>query len=262
MIRYTTYHRAQSLEEAYALMQKKRNMVLGGMIWLNLGKGKYNTVIDLCDLNLEGIKETAEEFVIGAYTSLHTLETDARLNGFFSGAFRDCLGDIEGIQLRNMATVGGTVALRAGFSDLCTLLLALDAKVELFKAGVVSIEEYIRTDRRQKDILVNVIVPKTTGCCMYTAVRNSKTDLPVLNCSAAKKGDAYRLVLGARPGIGQLVQFNANEIPHAEEERKAFAKAIADRYVFGTNLRGSAEYRKMLAEAFVIRAIAALEGGK
>ena len=47
MITIQKYVRAQSLEEAWQLNQNKRSRILGGMLWLRLGKGSVNTAIDL-----------------------------------------------------------------------------------------------------------------------------------------------------------------------------------------------------------------------
>ena len=52
MVTIQKYVRAGSLEEAWQLNQNKRSRILGGMLWLRLGKGSVNTAIDLCDLGL------------------------------------------------------------------------------------------------------------------------------------------------------------------------------------------------------------------
>jgi len=39
------YVRAGSLEEAYALCQKKNNVVLGGMLWLKMQRNRVDTAI-------------------------------------------------------------------------------------------------------------------------------------------------------------------------------------------------------------------------
>ena len=74
MITIQKYIRAQSLEEAWQLNQNKRNRVLGGMLWLRLGRGSVNTAIDLCDLGLNTIEETEEQFSIGAMATLRDIE--------------------------------------------------------------------------------------------------------------------------------------------------------------------------------------------
>ena len=53
MFYYNQYVRAQSLDEAYELYQKKPNFVLGGMLWLKMKNKTLGTAIDLCDLGLE-----------------------------------------------------------------------------------------------------------------------------------------------------------------------------------------------------------------
>lgn len=51
------YVRPATLEEAWALNQKRANAVLGGGCWLRLGRRRLDTVIDLSGLGLEEIRE-------------------------------------------------------------------------------------------------------------------------------------------------------------------------------------------------------------
>ena len=53
---FNQYVRAESLEEAYGLYQKKNNFVLGGMLWLKMRKRPFGTAIDLSDLGLDQIE--------------------------------------------------------------------------------------------------------------------------------------------------------------------------------------------------------------
>jgi len=130
MVTIQNYVRAKSLEEAYELNQKKGNCILGGMLWTKMQNRMIQTAIDLCDLGLNEIEETEEEFFIGAMVSLRQLETDAGLNAYTQGAVRDAVKDIVGVQFRNLATVGGSIWGRFGFSDVLTVFLAMDTEVE------------------------------------------------------------------------------------------------------------------------------------
>ena len=47
MFYYNQYVRAQSLDEAYELYQKKPNFVLGGMLWLKMKNKTLGTAIEL-----------------------------------------------------------------------------------------------------------------------------------------------------------------------------------------------------------------------
>ena len=62
MVTIQNYVRAKSLEEAYELNQKKGNCILGGMLWTKMQNRMIQTAIDLCDLGLNKVEETEEEF--------------------------------------------------------------------------------------------------------------------------------------------------------------------------------------------------------
>ena len=140
MITIQKYVRAQSLEEAWQLNQSKRNRIVGGMLWLRLGRGSIGTAIDLCDLGLNTIEETEDAFSIGAMTTLRQLEQHEGLNAYCDNAIKNAVKDIVGVQFRNMATLGGSIWGRFGFSDVLTVFLAMGSYVELYKGGIVPLE--------------------------------------------------------------------------------------------------------------------------
>ena len=55
MMTIREYKRAESLEEAWQLNQKRPNRVLGGMIWLKMENINVGTAIDLSGLGLDTI---------------------------------------------------------------------------------------------------------------------------------------------------------------------------------------------------------------
>ena len=192
MLTIRQYVRAESLEQAYELAQKRNNMVLGGMVWTKMSKRNIATAIDLSDLGLCGIEETEDAYLIGAMTSLRMLETHAGLNEMTGGAVAESLKGIVGVQLRNTATVGGSVWARFGFSDVTTIFMALEAKVELYRRGVMTMEEFAALPRKERDILVRVIVPKMERKVCYLSQRNTKTDIPVLTCAVVSRAGEKR----------------------------------------------------------------------
>ena len=250
MITIQKYVRAQSLEEAWQLNQNKRNRVLGGMLWLRLGRGSVNTVIDLCDLGLNTIEETEEQFSIGAMATLRDLELHEGLNGYTGGAVANAVKDIVGVQFRNMATVGGSIWGRFGFSDVLTVFLAMDAYVELYKGGIVPLEQFAKM-KKDNDILVRLIVKKTPCKIVYSSVRNQRTDFPVLACAVAEMNGQYRASIGARPARALLL---------CSEKSEDFAAFVAENAPTESNLRGSAAYRTHLIRVLVERAMTNLRG--
>ena len=159
MMTIREYKRAESLEEAWQLNQKKANRILGGMIWLKMETINVGTAIDLSGLGLDTIEETDVGFSIGAMVTLRQLETHPGLEAFTHGAVREALRHIVGVQLRNLATVGGSIYSRFGFSDVLTLFLAMDCSVELYRGGIVPLREYAERPY-DRDIVVRLLVRK------------------------------------------------------------------------------------------------------
>jgi len=258
MMTIREYKRAESLEEAWQLNQKRPNRVLGGMIWLKMENINVGTAIDLSGLGLDTIEETDEGFSIGAMVTLRQLELHPA--AYTDGAVRESVRHIVGVQLRNLATVGGSIYSRFGFSDVLTMFLALNASVELYKGGVVPLAEYAQRPY-DRDILVRVLVPKENARFVYQSVRNSQTDFPVLTCAAAKLADgSIRAAIGARPGKAVLYTAAPEAGETAEEFAARFAAEVKANIKTESNLRGGAEYRRHLAGVLTKRAVCRLEG--
>ena len=180
--------------------------------------------------------------------TLRQLETNTDLNRYFDGLMREMVRHIVGVQFRNGATVGGSLYGRYGFSDVLTALLVLDTEVELYKAGRISLTEYAKMPY-DNDILVRIIIKKDGRKAAYVTQRRTETDFPLIAVAAAKKDDTWYTAVGARPARASLV----TEADQGSAEE--LAEKIADQYRYGTNLRGSAEYRKALAQIYIRRLV-------
>ena len=262
MLNIQTYVRAKSLEEAYTLNQKRNARVLGGMLWLKMASNTVGTAIDLCELGLDTIEEDETGFTLGAMATLRMLEQHPGLAAYTRNAVAKAVQDILGVQFRNMATVGGSVWGRFGFSDVLTLLLAADARVNLYKAGTLPIETFAVMPY-DRDLLISVTVPKYRDAAFaYKAMRIQRTDLPVLNCALARLDGEYRLAVGARPGKAVLLRDENGLLADGitPESAAAFAAYAAQNVPTGANARGSAEYRTHLVEVLTRRCALELEG--
>ena len=261
MITIQKYIRAQSLEEAWQLNQNKLNRILGGMLWMRLEHGFVNTAIDLCDLGLNTIEETEEQFSIGAMATLRDLETHEGLNSYSGNVVAHAVKDIVGVQFRNMATVGGSIWGRFGFSDVLTFFLAMDSYVELYKGGIVPLEQFAKM-KKDNDILVRLIVKKSPCKITYSSMRNQRTDFPVIACAVSYVNGEYRASLGARPSRAQIYRdengFLANGI--TSESSKSFAVYASEQAQTESNVRGSAAYRTHLIKVLTERCLNQLGG--
>lgn len=259
MFTIKNYVVAESLEQAYELNQKRNNVILGGTGWLKMGSRNIMTAIDLSNLGLDTIEEDDESFKIGCMCTLRQLEVDEKLNSYFDGVIAESLIHIVGVQFRNCATIGGSVYSRFGFSDILTCLLALDTYVELYKGGIIPLNEYKDMDY-DTDILVRIIIKKDNRRVSYLTHRNTKTDIPALAVAVSKEDTKWNVVIGARPQRALLIdgtQF-LSENP-TQDERNNLISYIMENVKFQSNMRGSSEYRKILAKALVSRGIDSVE---
>lgn len=261
MLTIKHYARPQTVPEALRLLrEKKSNVALGGMLWLKLQDKTVDTAVDLAGLGLDAIEETPEGWRIGAMVTLRRLETHTGLAAFTGGAMAESVKHIVGVQFRNLATIGGSVFGRFGFSDPLTLLLALDARVELAEAGRMSLRDFAESDIR-KDILTHIFIPGGKVEAVYLSQRNSATDFPTLTCAVARREGKVACAVGARPARAQRFDDEAGLLANGvnEESAAAFAETVARRAVFGSNTRASAEYRREVCRALVRRAALQLE---
>ena len=104
-------------------------------------------------------------------------------------------------------------------------------------------------DRQAEHQAKEIIIKKDGRKAAYVTQRRTETDFPLIAVAAAKKDDTWYTAVGARPARASLV--TEADGGSAEE----LAEKIADQYRYGTNLRGSAEYRKALAQIYIRRLV-------
>ncbi len=251
------YIAVQSPEEGYQLLtEDKNNVVLGGLLWMKMGKKQYHTGIDLKDLGLNKIQETQEAVEIGAMTTLRQMETSPVLSKYFGSVFSTGLGHIVGIQFRNLATLGGSIYSRFGFSDAITALLSLDTQVHLYNAGIVSLEDFLNMPQK-RDILLRIIIKRQPCKTSFQSQRMSATDFPILSIATSLTQNTWRISVGARPNRACLAPDTAallSQSPSDDHINNA-CDALVKEIVFGTNQRGSKTYRQALAKVLLKRGI-------
>lgn len=253
MLRIKKYTKVQSLDEAYETLNKNRNnVILGGMMWLKMEERMINEAIDLSALNLNRIEEKEDEYQIGSMCSLRQLETHQDINHLCQNVIKDALCDIVGVQFRNMATVGGSIYSRFGFSDVLTVLMCLDCDVILHHQGRVPLEAFAASPY-EKDIITHICIKKKNYHSAFECVRKSATDIAVLNLAMTKQKQQYKIVVGARPHRAESMYVDCHLL---QEE---LILKVQEQMPCSYNMRGSQEYREKLIEALIIKALRKLE---
>ena len=243
------YVKAGSLAEAYELNQRKSSVILGGCCWLRLSPRRViGTAIDLSALDLGRIEEGAEEIRLGCMVTLRQIELSPVLAALTGNTLSAVLSHIVGVQFRNLATIGGSISGRFGFSDIWTLFLVLDAEVELYKGGRMKLSAFDKNGAG-RDILTHVIIPKAPRRTFYESLRLAETDFSLISCAVSQGKEGIRCAIGARPKLAELVPAGTELLQQGLTEAaiEAYANQAAEGLDFGTNLRGSAAYRKAMA---------------
>lgn len=247
----------QTLDQADGLLrQDKKNVILGGLLWMRMGTRRFHTGIDLSSLGLDQILDLEDRIEIGAMTCLRAVETSALLRANFGPVLSDAVSSIVGIQFRNLATVGGSVFSRFSFSDLITALLILDTRVHLYRAGDIPLADFLETSPG-RDILVKLTIPKQKIKTCYQSFRKTTTDFPVLAVAIGRREDAWKISLGARPAKARLALEAAAKLKENPDESQIedTCQTVITELGFGSNQRGSKTFREHLAKVLVKRGV-------
>lgn len=247
----------ESLDEACELI-KGKNKILGGGTFLAMTDVLIPTAIDLSKLGLDYIKEEPDGIRIGAYTSLHTLETSEVIEKYYGSAIKEAVKNIVGVQFRNSVTAGAAIYKRFGFSDLLTAFLAAGAELVLHRAGHISIDEFV-TDPIKNDILTEIILPLNIVSAASYSMRNSYADYAILNLTYIRTESAHRIAVGARPMRATLARDTMAYLDGGGCNLKEAAEMCSEELVFGSNMRASGEYRRQICKVLTERAL--VKGG-
>lgn len=130
------YHRPETLEGALALLGEGEDArpLAGGQSLLPAMKLRLSAPAALVDLGrvagLTGVERDGDALRVGAMTRyVEVLDSEAVRSG--CPVLAECVETIGDAQVRNVGTVGGSVAHMDPAADLPTLLVALDADVDV-----------------------------------------------------------------------------------------------------------------------------------
>ena len=261
-MRIGKYAKPESAAEAYALLAGNENAaIIGGGAWLRLSRRPIDLAVDLYDAGLDFVRRDGDILQLGAMVSYRRLETDPDVNGFADGMVRRTVRDIVGVQMRNIFTVGGTVAGRYGFSHLNCALLALGAEVVFHDHGPVPMDAFLGGEGPKRDIVTHVAIDTSDVRGAFQAANRTRNTFAMLAVAAARRGDDVRLAVGARPGPARLAEDamvhieSAIATGDAADAPDRAGEIAAGELDFGDDQRASADYRRQVCPTLVSRAL-------
>jgi carbon-monoxide dehydrogenase medium subunit len=270
------YSAPKTLDEVLGLLAGGAKPLAGGMSLIPMMKLRLAApehVVDLRHLkNLSYIREGAGGIHIGATTTHHTVETSPLLRSKCP-LLADCASNIGDVQVRNMGTIGGSVAHADPSADYPAALQALEAKIVLKGAKserTVAIDDFFldtfTTSIEPREMISEVIVPidgASVGTT-YHKVAQPASGFAVVGIAVRLKREGEKIAM-ARIGVTGLSN-RAYRATHAEAalvgrtgkpaEIQAAAELVAQGVDANSDIHASAEYRTHLAVIHAARAIA------
>lgn len=254
-MRANSFIRAKSLEEAYELLKvSPRNKIVGGGLWLKKGNADVDTLIDLSLLGLDKIEDKDEYISIGAMVSQRQLEKNDLVREVAGGAISNATSQIMGPAFREIATVGGSLYGKYGFSDLITIFLALKTTLVFYPFGEISLEDYLNKPGFADGILTHVLVKKCHAKVFFKKVAITALDYPILNI-AIRKCKHFKVVVGSRPGVAQIAKSATEYLENGGVDYAKAAEIAVDELKFGDSIATKTDYRKQLAKVYIERGL-------
>ncbi len=251
MFRFDEIVTPKSLPEAAKLMADSGSTAVAGGLFLRFAKTKCRKAVDLSALGLDFVKKNGAEIEIGATTPLRKVELETAK--MFGGALSKAASLILGVQFRNLATIGGAVMSGSGYSNIITVLVALDAQLVFASGKKVALTEFLAGERGN-ELLEKIVVKNDFDGVSFQLLQHTTLDIAVLNVAVAKKGKDIAISVGARPQVAVRAVVAEKAFAEGKDATEVASMAI-EQIKFGKDIRGSVEYRKALAQGLIERAI-------
>jgi CO/xanthine dehydrogenase FAD-binding subunit len=188
----TTYHRPQTLDEALTLLSQPDTVPLGGGTLLSHPSPDPVSVVDLQALGLNRIHKKGNNLEIGATVTLQQLLESEHC----PAALKTALKLEAPLNIRNAATVAGTLVTCDGRSTFGCALLALDAKMTVIseQSSVISIGEFLPL--RPRGLITLISIPLHVKFA-FEYVSRTPSDKPIVCTALAQWGQGRaRLAVG------------------------------------------------------------------
>ncbi|MBW8009878.1 MAG: hypothetical protein FVQ83_01370 [Chloroflexi bacterium] len=242
------YHRPDTLEQALALLARSNptTLPMGGGSVLNAPSDEEVAVVDLQNLGLNVLKLKGNKLNLGAALTLQGLLDNPDIPDALSKAIRHEATH----NLRQVATIAGTLVVSDGRSAFTSCMLALDAQL-ILEPGAEELGLgdllHMRTEKLPGRLLTQIVIPMNVKLS-YDYVARSSADLPIV-CAAVTQWPSgrTRVVLG---GYGSAPTL-ALDGPQAD----GWQEAVQNAYGQAGDDWASAEYRSEISAVLSARCL-------
>jgi len=257
-----------TVEEAWQEYSVGKALLISGGLAVGLREdSSTEKIVDLRGCSLHSVDAEDEYLAVGATVTLNQLletEISKRVAG---GLLREVLWCTGSYQIRNMATLAGSVGQWYGWSDIIPALLALGAKLRIYNGEYSVIDLPTFRSMRLKPIITHVLLPLDPSLVgTFVKIQRTSFDIATVNAAFVAKfedGKIYdaRIAVGARPGPAQLVDLSHFNGKMLAEVVDSLVGTAVKSITFGSNDAASAWYRQRLVSAHLKRSLSSLVNG-
>ncbi|MCC6378591.1 MAG: xanthine dehydrogenase family protein subunit M [Burkholderiales bacterium] len=255
-------HHAKSVADASAALSRTGGKALAGgqslVAAMKLRLAQPGHLVDLSGIpELKGIRREGDHLVIGAMTRHADVVSSEAVKGAIPAlaALAEGIGDR---QVRNMGTIGGSIANNDPAADWPAAVLGLGATVVTSKRKIAADEFFkgmFETALAEGEIItaVSFPVPKKAA---YAKFPNPASRFALVGVFVAQTGAGTRVaVTGAASSV---FRSKAHEDALAKDWSAAAAKAVRTPDAnLNSDLHGTAAYRAHLVSVMASRAVGA-----
>jgi carbon-monoxide dehydrogenase medium subunit len=269
-----TYHAPATLEEVFRMLEDGTGKILaGGMSLIPLMKLRLASPGSVIDLrHVPGLKEITEAggvVRVGAMATHHEIEGSAVIRGKCP-LLGEAAGQIGDTQVRNVGTIGGSVAHADPSADYPAALMALGAGIRLRSAQgerVVEASEFFvdafttAMEAGEIVVAVEIAAEEPSEGYKYEKVTHPASGFPVVGVAVRVKraGSGITLARIGVTGMGARAfrARNAEALLEGGADAATAAVVVGEGEEANGDLYASGEYRRHLAQVHAARAIAA-----
>lgn len=219
---------------------------------LKLRLAQPSALIDVTRLpQLQGIRRHGDVLVIGAAVTHAEMAKQSHIPALAALA-----GSIGDLQVRNMGTLGGSLANNDPAGDHAAAVLGLGASIRTDRREIAADDFFLgmfETALEPGELIVEVSypLPRRAG---YAKLRNPASGYPVVGVFVAETGGGVRVaVTGAGGCVFRLPEFEVSL--GLEFSAKALAGLFVSPDDLNRDLHATAEYRAHLIGVMAARAV-------
>jgi len=273
------YYEPETLSEAVELLDKlgpEAKILAGGtdlLVQIKMGTIRPKYIVNIKKIkDLYGIRDGGDKLIIGALTKLREIERNSIVKERFYALY-EAVKSMAGVQIRNMATIGGNLCNASPAADTAPPLIVYNAELVIYGPNGyrrVRVEEFFKgpkkTVLKHNEILTHIEIPyesRKHGSAFIKIARVAM-DLAKVNVAAKLVVDDHDNIVDVAIALGSVaptpvrarsVESVLRGKKFSEREVWEAAKLVVNDISPITDVRSTAEYRRWVSRVITYDAL-------